>query len=474
MANTLEDVYKQRLVDADGQPLGTDENPLVTSGGGSSGSSDATAANQALQITAANSTNTKLDTIDGHVDGVESLLTAIDGHVDGLEASIGATNDSAASSDTGTFSVIAFVKRLMQKLTTQLPAALGGTTAANSLPVTLATDGQFVTSIGSVTESAPGTDTASSGINGRLQRIAQRLTSLLTGTPILPVNLAFSSSGAALNADIVASFDCSNYRSGSVQVGGFGSATVSVQFSNDGGTTWVTIKARNINTGAIALAISAAGLFTFEIPAALLCRIRITTYSSGTITGAGEFSTLPYAPFDSAANMRSANTDIANASAVGTVADGATANASGMGVIATLELWNGANYDKFRAVTANSVLVSAARTATVSTDVTNFNGRSFAVILNITAAPNTASTLTLQIRAKDSISGNYYTILASVAILGSTSQSPPYTNRYIVSPGITIAANVTSNDALARTMNVNVVHSNSDSWTYSVSVDIGV
>lgn len=35
--------------------------------------------------------------------------------------------------------------------------------------------------IGAVNETAPATDTASSGLNGRLQRIAQRLTSLLTG-----------------------------------------------------------------------------------------------------------------------------------------------------------------------------------------------------------------------------------------------------------------------------------------------------
>lgn len=41
------------------------------------------------------------------------------------------------------------------------------------------------TVIGAVTETAPGTDTASSGLNGRLQRIAQRLTSLISalGSP---------------------------------------------------------------------------------------------------------------------------------------------------------------------------------------------------------------------------------------------------------------------------------------------------
>lgn len=36
------------------------------------------------------------------------------------------------------------------------------------------------TRVGDLTETAPGTDTASSGLNGRLQRIAQRLTSLIT------------------------------------------------------------------------------------------------------------------------------------------------------------------------------------------------------------------------------------------------------------------------------------------------------
>lgn len=44
--------------------------------------------------------------------------------------------------------------------------------------MTIATDDVV---IGGVTEAAPATDTASSGLNGRLQRIAQRITSVLTG-----------------------------------------------------------------------------------------------------------------------------------------------------------------------------------------------------------------------------------------------------------------------------------------------------
>lgn len=58
-----------------------------------------------------------------------------------------------------------------------LPLPTGAATSANQ------TSEQ--TLIGAVTETAPATDTASSGLNGRLQRIAQRITSLITalGSP---------------------------------------------------------------------------------------------------------------------------------------------------------------------------------------------------------------------------------------------------------------------------------------------------
>lgn len=55
--------------------------------------------------------------------------------------------------------------------------SLGQALAAASVPVVLPalTEGL----IGSLTETAPASDTASSGLNGRLQRLAQRLTSLI-------------------------------------------------------------------------------------------------------------------------------------------------------------------------------------------------------------------------------------------------------------------------------------------------------
>jgi hypothetical protein len=115
------------------------------------------------------------------------------------------------------------LQRIAQRITSLialLPAALGQGTMAQSLRVVLASDQAAIpvtasagsnlnTSslaleatqtangvlLGAVTEAAPATDTASSGLNGRLQRIAQRITSLIA---LLPSALG---SGGGLKID---------------------------------------------------------------------------------------------------------------------------------------------------------------------------------------------------------------------------------------------------------------------------------
>ncbi len=52
------------------------------------------------------------------------------------------------------------------------------------------------TRIGDVTEAAPASDTASSGLNGRLQRIAQRITSLIA---LLPASLGIKTAAGSLS-----------------------------------------------------------------------------------------------------------------------------------------------------------------------------------------------------------------------------------------------------------------------------------
>lgn len=70
------------------------------------------------------------------------------------------------------------------------------------------------TRIGSPTETAPGTDTASSGLNGRLQRIAQNITSLITalGSPFQAGgsigNTTFAKTKTALTANAATTVTC--------------------------------------------------------------------------------------------------------------------------------------------------------------------------------------------------------------------------------------------------------------------------
>jgi len=106
-----------------------------------------------------------------------SITIASNDAVIGPEASV------APGSDTGTSGLNGRLQRIAQRLTSliaQVPAALGATTMASSMSVTIATDDAR---IGIVAETAPASDTASSGLNGRLQRIAQRITSLIALVP---------------------------------------------------------------------------------------------------------------------------------------------------------------------------------------------------------------------------------------------------------------------------------------------------
>jgi hypothetical protein len=65
--------------------------------------------------------------------------------------------------------------------TVEKPLTPGRAAATASRPVVFSNEDNAT--IGALTETAPATDTASSGLNGRLQRIAQRLTSLIAQLP---------------------------------------------------------------------------------------------------------------------------------------------------------------------------------------------------------------------------------------------------------------------------------------------------
>lgn len=73
-------------------------------------------------------------------------------------------------------------------------------TAANQ-STQIAAAGTTNTEVGPVTETAPATDTASSGLNGRLQRIAQRLTSLMALLPGLGTKVMTGAQAVTLATD---------------------------------------------------------------------------------------------------------------------------------------------------------------------------------------------------------------------------------------------------------------------------------
>lgn len=105
--------------------------------------------------------------------GTQRVVSAVD---DLVVTQLGGVTETPPATDTASSALNGRMQRLAQHLTSMLarmPLTLGAKAAASSLAVTASTED--VTRIGAVTETAPSTDTASSGLNGRLQRVAQRV-----------------------------------------------------------------------------------------------------------------------------------------------------------------------------------------------------------------------------------------------------------------------------------------------------------
>lgn len=127
--------------------------------------------------------------------------------------------------------------------------------------------------------------------------------------------------------------------------------------------------------------------------------------------------------------------------------------------------FNGVGWDKWRVNQDATLLASAARTiTTASADQTNYNGSGVIVVLDMSVIGTGSVTLTIQ--GKDSISGNYYTLLAGAAVVSNS------TNVYTVYPSAPATANVSANSPLPRTWRVNVVANNANSASYSVSASV--
>lgn len=116
--------------------------------------------------------------------------------------------------------------------------------------------------------------------------------------------------------------------------------------------------------------------------------------------------------------------------------------------------------------TTMSVLASAARTASVnSSDFRNRHHRGVRVHINATDSAATPSVV-FTVQGKDSITGEYYTLLASAAVTGA---SDTY---LLVYPGATAASNVAVNLALPPYWRVIATAGDADSLTYEVTAEL--
>lgn len=170
------------------------------------------------------------------IGGIKHELVKVEFGVDGVATKVSATNPMPVTDAATELSVASIDLKT---------PALGQALAASSTPVVLTaaeeailsailTITDFDSKTGILTETAPATDTASSGLNGRLQRIAQRLTSLVA---LLPTAL-----GAG----------------GGLKVDGSGTA-LPVTITGGGGGAVTIADGADVTLGALADAIVAAG-----------------------------------------------------------------------------------------------------------------------------------------------------------------------------------------------------------------------
>ena len=111
-----------------------------------------------------------------------------------------------------------------------------------------------------------------------------------------------------------------------------------------------------------------------------------------------------------------------------------------------------------------TLLNSAARTAsTNSADQTNRVYRGVIVVVNVTVVPGSAPSIVFTVEGLDSLTGVYYTLLASAAVTGTG------TTVLRVFPGATNSSNLVANDVLPKIWRVKAVAGNANSATYSVS-----
>lgn len=111
--------------------------------------------------------------------------------------------------------------------------------------------------------------------------------------------------------------------------------------------------------------------------------------------------------------------------------------------------------------TGSLAIAAGATTTQTGPDIENNLGARGVVVVVDTTVIGTGS-ITLTIQGKDRVSGKYYTLLASAAIVTNV------TTAYAVFPGATVTANVSANMGLPDVWRLLVTANNANAATYTV------
>ena len=219
----------------------------------------------------------------------------------------------------------------------------GQATSANSAPVVLSTSQETMlsnldTDLGTVTETAPATDTASSGLNGRLQRVAQRLTTLIEDVFITGQSAQTATVNNILTvASGTAATDLTGYRTASVQVVSTGTAGTFIFEGSNDNTNFqaIPVFSQLILTGTpITAAITATAsqlIYVFPVNFRYI-RLRIaTTIKGGSIQAFSKFSQTNFTPAIlqiAQATASNLNVNVGTVTTLTTLSNGQTAHSS--------------------------------------------------------------------------------------------------------------------------------------------------
>lgn len=378
-----------------------------------------------------------LATLQGYVDGLEPLATLLNGYVDGIEALIAATNG------------------YVDGLEALLSGTLAVSAAALPLPAGAATSAKQDTQANLLAGGLP----AALGISG--------------GLKTEPQATFFPAAGTLQNAQAAnangATYDVRGLATVLLTVTGTFTGFVNWEVSDDD-ATWYPLFAERVydptTNPLLALSSNQTNMvWNVNVSGWKSFRARTSSMSAGNVTVVAQGSVTPR-PY---LLIRAGQWSLGNGAEPGfnnSTPDGMAAGFKSFIQTAMPVLYNGAAWDRQRNHQDLTALVSAARTGTLnSADLTNHNAQALHLVIDVTAIVSTPSVV-FTVQGKDALSGQYYTILTSAAIVGVG------TTILRVFPGAVAAANLTANDRIPRTFRVLATHGNANSITYSVGYSL--